>query len=82
MRKISSLIVLLAIPVGVVGVLRAQSGLSANGQALVQTGRPDWAYGSVFLRHSFHSGPDAPPSAQASAYTSRKPSRSASSSNR
>ena len=45
MRKIIGFIVLLAIPVVVVGILSAQSEQSANGQALVQTGRPDWAYG-------------------------------------
>ncbi len=45
MRKIIGCVVLWAIPVVVVGVLSAQSEQSANGQPLVQTGRPDWAYG-------------------------------------
>ena len=45
MPKITGFVVLLAIFVVVVGVLSAQSEQSANGQALVQTGRPDWAYG-------------------------------------
>tara|TARA_B100001123_G_scaffold142674_1_gene165900 strand:+ start:3456 stop:4517 length:1062 start_codon:yes stop_codon:yes gene_type:complete len=44
MQKIIGLAVLIAIPV-VGSVLSAQSGQSANGQALVQTERPDWAYG-------------------------------------
>ena len=45
MREIIGYVVLWAIPVVVVGVLSAQSEQSANGQPLVQTGRPDWAYG-------------------------------------
>jgi cytochrome c553 len=45
MQKIPGFVVLLAMPVVVVGVLRAQSEQSANGQALVQAERPDWAYG-------------------------------------
>ena len=45
MRKFISLIVLLAVPIIVGGVLSAQTGQSSNGQALEQTGRPDWAYG-------------------------------------
>lgn len=45
MRKMAGSSVLLAIPVVVVGILSAQSERSTNGQALVQTERPDWAYG-------------------------------------
>jgi len=45
MRKFIGLIVLLTVPPVVGGVLSAQTGRSSNGQALEQTGRPDWAYG-------------------------------------
>ena len=45
MRKRIGCVVLLVIPVVVAGVLSGQSEQSTNGQALVQTGRPDWAYG-------------------------------------
>ena len=45
MRKIIYFIILLAILMFSGGLLDAQSEQSTNGQALLQTGRPDWAYG-------------------------------------
>ena len=45
MRKVIGFIGLVTVSVVFSGVLSGQSEQSTNGQALVQTGRPDWAYG-------------------------------------